>query len=85
MPGPRPVALAAVPSILQAWAREHGIAGSFPELCANEEVKKAVLKQIADTGRQGGLKVRRHHAKLAGLQPLARLLFLRVLRGGIGG
>ncbi|GAB4815489.1 hypothetical protein N2152v2_002535 [Parachlorella kessleri] len=43
-------------SKLEAWAAEHGLRGSFAELCGSEEVRSLVVKELANTGRREGLK-----------------------------
>ena len=42
--------------VLARWAAEEGIAGDFADLCQNEDVRAAVLKEVTLLGVQSGLK-----------------------------
>lgn len=43
---------------MQAWAKEQGVGGGIAELCEHPQAKRMLLKEVEDTGRKGGLKVR---------------------------
>ena len=43
-------------TILPRWAAEHGIEGSMSRLCRNEEVRRAILKEMTQFGTEKGLK-----------------------------
>ncbi|XP_077000644.1 long-chain-fatty-acid--CoA ligase 1 isoform X4 [Tamandua tetradactyla] len=38
------------------WAQKRGFEGSFVELCRNKDVKKAILEDMVQLGKDGGLK-----------------------------
>eukprot|EP00198_Chlamydomonas_reinhardtii_P001500 XP_001690836.1 predicted protein [Chlamydomonas reinhardtii] len=42
--------------VLVPWAKERGIAGSLPELCANPHVRDAVLKSMQEQAREAQLR-----------------------------
>uniref|UniRef100_A0AAQ5Z1M4 Long-chain-fatty-acid--CoA ligase n=1 Tax=Amphiprion ocellaris TaxID=80972 RepID=A0AAQ5Z1M4_AMPOC len=44
------------PDFLPIWAKKKGIEGSYSELCNNKDVKKAILEDILNLGKQAGLK-----------------------------
>ncbi|PNW74853.1 hypothetical protein CHLRE_12g507400v5 [Chlamydomonas reinhardtii] len=44
------------PEVLVPWAKERGIAGSLPELCANPHVRDAVLKSMQEQAREAQLR-----------------------------
>jgi len=39
-----------------SWAESKGIKGSYEELCARDDLKDEIMKQVNDKGRAGGLK-----------------------------
>lgn len=43
-------------NVVKSWALEHGIPGTLSVLCANEEVKAAVMDDIITWGQEAGLK-----------------------------
>uniref|UniRef100_A0A8C9U8R2 Arachidonate--CoA ligase n=1 Tax=Scleropages formosus TaxID=113540 RepID=A0A8C9U8R2_SCLFO len=44
------------PEVLPDFAAKLGVKGSFEELCRNQQVKKAILSDMAKLGREAGLK-----------------------------
>ncbi|KAJ8022903.1 Long-chain-fatty-acid--CoA ligase 1 [Holothuria leucospilota] len=42
--------------ILEPWAKKQQIQGDFPALCKHKKVKEAILKDITEKGKKGGLK-----------------------------
>ncbi|CAH1794140.1 unnamed protein product [Owenia fusiformis] len=44
------------PEVLPGWASDKGLQGNFEQLCQKQEVKDAILKEITDLGKKGGLK-----------------------------
>ncbi|XP_022348854.1 long-chain-fatty-acid--CoA ligase 6 isoform X2 [Enhydra lutris kenyoni] len=43
------------PEVMPSWAQKRGIEGSYAELCANKELKKAILEDMVRLGKQSGL------------------------------
>ncbi|XP_021557877.1 long-chain-fatty-acid--CoA ligase 6 isoform X1 [Neomonachus schauinslandi] len=43
------------PEVMPSWAQKRGIEGSYEELCANKELKKAILEDMVRLGKQSGL------------------------------
>ncbi|KAF6280952.1 hypothetical protein mRhiFer1_009328 [Rhinolophus ferrumequinum] len=43
------------PEIMPAWAQKRGIEGTYVELCANKELKKAILEDMMRLGKESGL------------------------------
>uniref|UniRef100_A0A8C7BMS6 Long-chain-fatty-acid--CoA ligase n=1 Tax=Neovison vison TaxID=452646 RepID=A0A8C7BMS6_NEOVI len=43
------------PEVMPCWAQKRGIEGSYAELCANKELKKAILEDMVRLGKQSGL------------------------------
>ncbi|CAI5680494.1 unnamed protein product [Oreochromis niloticus] len=44
------------PDFLPIWAKKKGFEGSYSELCDNKDVKKAILEDILNLGKEAGLK-----------------------------
>uniref|UniRef100_A0A3P8QL98 Long-chain-fatty-acid--CoA ligase n=1 Tax=Astatotilapia calliptera TaxID=8154 RepID=A0A3P8QL98_ASTCA len=44
------------PDFLPIWAKKKGFEGSYSELCDNKDVKKAILEDILNLGKETGLK-----------------------------
>uniref|UniRef100_A0A3Q0SZ77 Long-chain-fatty-acid--CoA ligase n=1 Tax=Amphilophus citrinellus TaxID=61819 RepID=A0A3Q0SZ77_AMPCI len=44
------------PDFLPIWAKKKGLEGSYSELCNNKDVKKAILEDILNLGKEAGLK-----------------------------
>uniref|UniRef100_A0A672I0P5 Long-chain-fatty-acid--CoA ligase n=1 Tax=Salarias fasciatus TaxID=181472 RepID=A0A672I0P5_SALFA len=44
------------PDFLPIWAKKKGLEGSYSELCSNQDVKKAILEDILNLGKEAGLK-----------------------------
>lgn len=42
--------------VVKCWALESGIKGTFSQLCENEQVKKLILGDMLQWGKQAGLK-----------------------------
>jgi len=42
--------------VIPAWAEKNGLRASFPELCQNKSLKKAILDEITAEGKKAGLK-----------------------------
>lgn len=55
---PKPIALAVVPeSVIRKLATQKNVSETdFEKLCQDSDIKKAVLKSLLDTGKEGGLK-----------------------------
>ncbi|XP_046950984.1 long-chain-fatty-acid--CoA ligase 6 isoform X1 [Lynx rufus] len=43
------------PEVMPSWAQKRGIEGSYAELCANKELKKAILEDMVRLGKESGL------------------------------
>nr|KAF6346876.1 hypothetical protein mPipKuh1_010619 [Pipistrellus kuhlii] len=43
------------PEVMPSWAQKRGIEGTYTELCANKEVKKAILEDMVRLGKESGL------------------------------
>ncbi|ERE68890.1 long-chain-fatty-acid--CoA ligase 6-like protein [Cricetulus griseus] len=43
------------PEVMPAWAQKKGIEGTYQELCANKELKKAILDDMVRLGKESGL------------------------------
>ncbi|XP_045140901.1 long-chain-fatty-acid--CoA ligase 6 isoform X3 [Echinops telfairi] len=43
------------PEIMPAWAQKKGFEGTYEELCANKDTKKAILDDLVRLGNAGGL------------------------------
>uniref|UniRef100_A0A8I3N9L6 Long-chain-fatty-acid--CoA ligase n=2 Tax=Canis lupus familiaris TaxID=9615 RepID=A0A8I3N9L6_CANLF len=43
------------PEVMPTWAQKRGIEGSYTELCANKELKKAILEDMVRLGKESGL------------------------------
>ncbi|KAL6057034.1 hypothetical protein STEG23_034423, partial [Scotinomys teguina] len=43
------------PDIMPSWAQKKGIEGTYQELCANQELKKAILDDLVALGKESGL------------------------------
>uniref|UniRef100_A0A8C8UNT0 Long-chain-fatty-acid--CoA ligase n=1 Tax=Peromyscus maniculatus bairdii TaxID=230844 RepID=A0A8C8UNT0_PERMB len=43
------------PEVMPAWAHKKGIRGTYQELCANQELKKAILDDMVALGKKSGL------------------------------
>uniref|UniRef100_A0A452RLV0 Arachidonate--CoA ligase n=1 Tax=Ursus americanus TaxID=9643 RepID=A0A452RLV0_URSAM len=43
------------PEVMPIWAQKRGIEGSYAEICANKELKKAILEDMVKLGKQSGL------------------------------
>uniref|UniRef100_A0A8C0NIQ7 Long-chain-fatty-acid--CoA ligase n=1 Tax=Canis lupus familiaris TaxID=9615 RepID=A0A8C0NIQ7_CANLF len=43
------------PEVMSTWAQKRGIEGSYTELCANKELKKAILEDMVRLGKESGL------------------------------
>ncbi|XP_075399223.1 long-chain-fatty-acid--CoA ligase 6 isoform X6 [Tenrec ecaudatus] len=43
------------PEIMPAWAQKKGFEGTYEELCANKDMKKAILDDLVRLGNAGGL------------------------------
>lgn len=43
-------------TVVQEWAKQHQLDLDFKKLCANEELKKVILKDITQLGKSGDLK-----------------------------
>ena len=63
------------PDVLPRWAKNHGIYGSYEELCKNPKVKEAVLTDITKHGKDAGLKgfeqvgvIHAHYPNMAKMQ-----------------
>ena len=41
--------------VLMPWAKKNGVSGSFADVCANEDVKKMILSEITQRGKDSGL------------------------------
>ena len=41
--------------VLMAWAKKNGVSGSFASVCANKDVKKMILSEITQRGKDSGL------------------------------
>ena len=41
--------------VLMAWAKKNGVSGSFDDVCGNEDVKKMILNEITQRGKDSGL------------------------------
>ncbi len=42
-------------AMLEKWASENGVKGSFSDICKDEKVKKLLLDEIKTKGKEGGL------------------------------
>uniref|UniRef100_A0A8D1K878 long-chain-fatty-acid--CoA ligase n=1 Tax=Sus scrofa TaxID=9823 RepID=A0A8D1K878_PIG len=43
------------PEVMPSWAQKRGIEGTYAELCANKELKKAILEDMVRLGKESGL------------------------------
>ncbi|CAK6446026.1 unnamed protein product [Pipistrellus nathusii] len=43
------------PEVMPSWAQKRGIEGTYKELCANKELKKAILEDMVRLGKESGL------------------------------
>ncbi|XP_006903463.1 PREDICTED: long-chain-fatty-acid--CoA ligase 6-like [Elephantulus edwardii] len=43
------------PEVMPSWAQKKGFEGTYDELCANKDVKQAILDDLVRLGKEGGL------------------------------
>uniref|UniRef100_H0VM53 Long-chain-fatty-acid--CoA ligase n=1 Tax=Cavia porcellus TaxID=10141 RepID=H0VM53_CAVPO len=43
------------PEVMPSWAQKRGIEGTYAELCANKDLKKAILEDLVRLGKESGL------------------------------